>query len=149
MNIYKAVLAVLLMSTTFGVIYRLHLKCLKMSTLSTFGVFYRRSFKCHWRSLRPEGPSVSDNVHEVWSWSSFNRWLRRHVTSRHILRRRLVSTLWTRPHVMNIDRRRSFNVVRHDAVRLRSQCHHRKQMWCQMLINCNGNEPFWFQYQYA
>ena len=74
-------------------------------------------------SLRPEGPSVSKNVHEVWSWSCFIDDFdvtSRHVTSHHILRRRLVSTLWTRPHVMSIDR---------------SQSHHRKQMWCQMLIN--------------
>ncbi len=94
----------------------------------------------------------SNNVHEVWSWSSFNwRLCRPHVTSCHALGRRIISTLstlWTRPHVM-IDRCWSFNVVRHDSVRLRSVI---ENQWENTCINkfVMENEPlFWFQYQYA
>ena len=84
-------------------------KMFKMSTLSTFDVSYRRLFKMSF------GFFLGRRAH------LFQRMFMIDVlSSRHILRRRLVSTLWTHPHVMSIDR---------------SQSHHRKQMWCQMLIN--------------
>ncbi len=75
----------------------------------------------------------SNNVHEVWSWSSFNRWLRRCVTSRHVLGRRLVSTSWCVMLTSLTLWTPSIN---------RSQSHHRKQMWRQMLITCNGKWTF-------
>ncbi len=108
--------------------------CLKMST--TFGVIYRLL-----ASLNDVQYTIYNNVIDVlWgrrahlfsnnvqcSWSLISIFLQLMTsTSRHILRRRLVSTLstlWTRPCVMSIDR---------------SQSHHRKQMWCQTLITCNG-----------
>ena len=68
--------------------------------------------------IKAGGPICSSkNVHEVWSWSCFNRWLRRRVTSHP----------QTSPRI---------DVV--DTSSHRSQSHHRIQMWCQMLINCNG-----------
>ena len=85
-----------------------------------FDVSYRRSFE------------MSFDVQCSWSLIFFQSMT---STSRHVLGLRLVSTSWwTRLYVMSLDR---------------SQSHHRIQMWCQMLINCNEKWTFWFQYQYA
>ncbi len=94
--IYKAALAVLLMSTLSTLGVTTSLASFKMSFDVLLG---RRAhlFFIMFMKFDLDLPLIDD----------FD------VASRHILRRRLVSTLWTRPHIMNIDR---------------SQSHHRKQM---------------------
>ncbi len=96
--IYKAVLAVLL-------------KCLLKCRL------YRRLasvIDVHLNVIWGRRAHLLSN--EVRSWSSFNRWLWRHVTSSDIA---------------------SYRRCGHILTSWASIDHHRKQMWCQMLINCN------------
>jgi hypothetical protein len=70
------------------------------------------------------------------------------VMSRHALGRRIVSTLWTRPHVMYIDRSVGIDLVR--LCSLDRLCHARNNVKSNVNKFVMENEPlFWFQYQYA